>query len=260
MYFFKFPNNFCFGGVTGFAVVFAKIAPISASNFSLVVNTVLLIIGLLFLGKSFAIKTTYASMLLSILLVLFERLYPMDAPLSNEPMLNLIFAIALPAIGSAILFYIGASSGGTDVLAMMLKKYTELKDIGIALFVTDLIMIIAACFVFDVKTALFSFVGLTVKSFMIDDIIENITLCKSITIICDRPNEICPFITEHLNKSATIIEATGAYTGSQKYVVLTTLTRKQAFVLRNYIHENQLNAFISIASTSEVFGKGFNAL
>mgnify|MGYP004470439271 FL=1 len=260
VYFFKFPNNFCFGGVTGAAVVFAKILPISASSFSFVVNMALLVVGFAFLGKSFALRTTYATILLSGLLVVFERAFPLKQPLSNEPMLELIFAIALPAIASALLFYEGSSSGGTDVIAMIVKKYTHVDDIGIALFVTDLIMIIIACFVFDIKTALYSFVGLTVKSFLIDAIIENIMLRKSIMITCDDKDAICHFITGELQKGATIVEATGAYTNEKRYLIFTTLTRKQAAVLRSFIHQNKLHAFISMSSTSEVFGKGFTSI
>ena len=215
VYFFKFPDNFCFGGITGFATVVAKVTPISASNFTFIANTILLVIGFIFLGKSFALKTTYASMLLSVLLVFFEKWMPLTKPLSNEPMLDLIFAIALPAIASALLFNIGASSGGTDVIAMLLKKYTNMKDIGIALFATDLVMILVACFVFDLKTALYSFVGLAVKSFMIDDIITTINLRKSITIVCDDKEPICSFITAKLNRSATITEGVGAYTNGK---------------------------------------------
>lgn len=260
VYFFKFPNNFCFGGVTGAAVVFAKILPISASSFSFVVNMALLVVGFAFLGKSFALRTTYATVLLSGLLVVFERAFPLKQPLSNEPMLELIFAIALPAIASALLFYEGSSSGGTDVIAMIVKKYTHVDDIGIALFVTDLIMIIIACFVFDIKTALYSFVGLTVKSFLIDAIIENIMLRKSLMITCDDKDAICHFITGELQKGATIVEATGAYTNEKRYLIFTTLTRKQAAVLRSFIHQNKLHAFISMSSTSEVFGKGFTSI
>ena len=260
VYFFKFPNNFCFGGVTGAAVVFAKILPISASSFSFVVNMALLVVGFAFLGKSFALRTTYATILLSGLLVVFERAFPLKQPMSNEPMLELIFAIALPAIASALLFYEGSSSGGTDVIAMIVKKYAHVDDIGIALFVTDLIMIIIACFVFDIKTALYSFVGLTVKSFLIDAIIENIMLRKSIMITCDDKDAICHFITGELQKGATIVEATGAYTNEKRYLIFTTLTRKQAAVLRSFIHQNKLHAFISMSSTSEVFGKGFTSI
>ena len=175
-------------------------------------------------------------------------------------MLELIFAIALPAIASALLFYEESSSGGTDVIAMIVKKYAHVDDIGIALFVTDLIMIIIACFVFDIKTALYSFVGLTIKSFLIDAIIENIMLRKSIMITCDDKDAICHFITGELQKGATIVEATGAYTNEKRYLIFTTLTRKQAAVLRSFIHQNKLHAFISMSSTSEVFGKGFTSI
>ncbi len=260
VYFFKFPNNFCFGGVTGAAVVFAKILPVSASSFSFIVNMALLVVGFAFLGKAFALRTTYATVLLSGLLVVFERIFPLKQPLSNEPMLELIFAIALPAIASALLFYEGSSSGGTDVVAMIVKKYAHVDDIGIALFVTDLIMIIIACFVFDIKTALYSFVGLTLKSFLIDAIIENIMLRKSIMITCDDKDSICHFITDELGKGATIVEATGAYTNEKRYLIFTTLTRKQAAALRVFIHQNKLRAFISMSSTSEVFGKGFTSI
>ncbi len=260
VYFFKFPNNFCFGGVTGAAVVFAEITPLSASTFSFIVNMALLVLGFIFLGKGFAFKTTYATVLLSGLLLFFEKVHPLAHPLSNEPMLELIFAITLPAIASALLFYEGASSGGTDVVAMIVKKYTHVEDIGIALFITDLIMIIIACFVFDIKTALYSFVGLTLKSFLIDAIIENIMLRKSVMITCDDKDLICRFITEDLNKSATIVNAKGAYTNEDKYLIFTTLTRQQAAAVRGFIHENHLRAFISMSSTSEVFGKGFTSI
>ena len=142
IYFFKFANNFTFGGITGIAVLVAKFLPISASDFSFVVNILLLIIGWIVLGKSFAEKTAYSTILLSVSLSLLERIYPMSHPLTNEPLLELIFAILLPALGSAILFNIGASSGGTDVIAMILKKYTNV-DIGKGLMISDLIFTLA---------------------------------------------------------------------------------------------------------------------
>ena len=257
IYFFKFPNNFCFGGVTGAATLVAKVTTLSTGGFTMIANLVLLAVAWLAVDRTFALRTAYASILLSLLLMFFQWIYPMSRPLSDEPILELLFAIALPAIGTALLFQTDASSGGTDILAMVLKKYAHLRDTGLALFLTDLVMIIAACFVFDIKTALYSFVGLTVKSFMIDDIIQSMTLCKSITIVCTDVEPIRNFIVQELHKGATILEARGGYTDSQKYVVLTTLTRHQAEQLRSYIHEKQLDAFLSVASTNEVFGKGF---
>ena len=125
IYFFKFPNNFAFGGVTGFATVVSAMTHWSASDFTTIVNMALLVTGFIFLGRGFGVKTVYASILMSFTLSFLERMCPMVRPLTNEPLLELIFAIFLPGVGSAILFHIGASSGGTDILAMILKKYTS---------------------------------------------------------------------------------------------------------------------------------------
>ena len=133
-YFFKFTNNFTFGGITGLAVLVAKTGAISAGDFNLIMSMILLVIGLVILGKGFAAKTAYCSILLSVALSAMERFFPMDGPFTDQPMLELCFAIALPALGSAILFNIGASSGGTDIIAMILKKYSSF-DIGRALLV-----------------------------------------------------------------------------------------------------------------------------
>lgn len=113
IYFFKFANNFTFGGITGLAVLVAKTGVMSASDFTFLTNMLLLLLGFIVLGKKFGLKTAYCSTLLSVTLSLLERIYPMSHPLTDQPMLELTFAIALPAFGSAILFNIGASSGGT---------------------------------------------------------------------------------------------------------------------------------------------------
>ncbi|MGI6117629.1 MAG: YitT family protein [Bilifractor sp.] len=257
IYFFKFPNNFVFGGITGLAVLIAKVTPLTASVFTLIANGILLVIGWIFLGKNFAIKTGYASTLLSVLLVIFERIYPMNRPFSNQPTLELLFAIALPAISSAMLFSVNASSGGTDVVAMLLNKYTSLDDIGVGLFISDLVMIIFACFVFSIQTALYSFVGLVVKSLLIDRVIADINMRKAVMIICDEPEIIKKYITEDLVRGATILEGIGGYTKQKRYLIFTTLDRRQTAALRQFIREHHLHAFATVFRTSEVYGKGF---
>lgn len=259
IYFFKFTNNFTFGGITGLAVLVAKTGFMSASDFTFVTNMVLLIIGFIILGKKFAAKTAYCSILLSVILSALERIFPMTNPLTDQPMLELCFAIALPALGSAILFNIGASSGGTDIIAMILKKYSSF-DIGKALLVTDVIITIAGCFVFDIETGLYSFLGLAIRSFMIDTFIESFNLSKYFNVVCDHPEPICEFITHELNRSATVCEAQGAFSGNDKYIIFTALNRPQAVRLRNFIKENEPTAFILISNTSEIIGKGFHCV
>ena len=166
--------------------------------------------------------------------------------------------LCLPAIASALLFNVGASSGGTDVVALILKKYTHMKNTGEALFITDLAMVLAACFVFDLYTALYSFVGLTVKSLVVDAVLEQMKMCKAILIICDDKDPICDFVMRKLVRGATYTPCYGAYTDRPHYMIYTTLTHREALQLQAFIHKENLNAFISMLSTTEVFGKGFN--
>lgn len=256
VYVFKFPNNFSFGGVTGVAIILGKVGSLSPATYNLIINMVILVFGFIFLGTSFGIKTVYVSVLNSLLLSLFETVFPMSAPLTDQPMLELIFAIILPAFSAAILFNVGASGGGTDIVAMIIKKYSHI-NIGTALFIVDLVITICTCFVFDVKTGLFSFTGLLAKSLVIDGVIENINLCKYFTIICDDPKPICEFITGELKRSATIYKAEGAYEHHEKVIILTVLKRSQAVQLRNFIKTTQPHAFIMITNSSEIIGKGF---
>ena len=256
VYVFKFPNNFSFGGVTGIAVVLSAIMPATPGNITFIINTALLVLGFIFLGRGFGIKTVYVSMLTSVGLSLAEVWFPMEKPLTNEPILELIYAIVLPAFSAAIFFNIGASGGGTDIIAMILKKYTRL-NIGAALFLVDLGIVVASCLVFNAQTGLCSMCGLLAKSLVVDNVIESINLCKYFTIICTDPEPICEFITHKLNRSATIYKAEGAYEHNQKTVIITIMKRSQAVELRNYIRTHQPTAFIAITNSSEIIGKGF---
>ena len=259
IYVFKFPNNFSFGGVTGIAIVLSKFLPGTPGNITLIINMVLLVLGFLFLGKGFGIKTAYVSILMSVSLNLAEVWFPMEKPLTSEPVLELIYAIVLPAFSSAIFFNIDASSGGTDIVAMILRKYTKL-NIGSALFFSDLLIVLASCFVFDTQTGLFSLSGLLAKSLVVDNVIESINLCKYFTIICDDPEPICDFIMNKLNRSATVYDAEGTYEHRRKKVIITIMKRSQAVELRNFIRRTQPSAFIAITNSSEIIGKGFRGL
>lgn len=256
-YFFKFANNFTFGGITGLAVVVAKTRLMTASDFTFVTNMLLLLLGFLIFGKGFGFMTAYCSILLSVTLSLLERIVPMSKPLTDQPMLELIFAIALPAIASAVLFNMGASSGGTDIIAMIVKKYTSF-NIGNALLTSDIIVTILGFFIFDIKTGLYSVLGLAVRSLMIDNVIESLNLSKYFNVVCKHPEPICDFIVKELNRSATTIQGTGAFSGQDRYIILTALNRMQAVKLRNFIKKQEPEAFILISNTSEIIGKGFH--
>lgn len=261
VYFFKFPNNFSIGGVTGIAVILSNLLGnvIGSGTIVLVVNLILLGLGYLLLGKSFGNKTAYGTILMSVSLQLLEIIAPLKGPLTSEPLLELSFAVIFPAVGSAILFNIGSSTGGTDVIAMLLKKYTNL-DIGYALLLTDFLLTIATFLIFDLTTGFLSILGLLIKTTLIDGVIENLNLNKYFTIICKDPKLICTFITQKLHRSATVFDAKGAFTDQDKKIILTVMSRAQAVQLRTFIRETDPEAFLLITNTSEIIGRGFRGL
>ena len=165
-------------------------------------------------------------------------------------------AIFLPALGTAILFHIGASSGGTDIIAMILKKHTSL-NIGTVLMLVDVAAVASSFFIFGPETGLFSTIGLAAKSLVIDYVIQNINLCKCFNIICDDPDPICDYIINTLHRSATVYHAQGAFSHHEKTVIMTTMKRSQALKLRNYIRGIEPTAFMMISNSSEIIGKGF---
>lgn len=260
VYFFKMPNNFTTGGVSGLAIILGSVVPfLSTATLMSIINVALLVVGYLFLGKQFGFWTTYCSLMYSLETWLLETFCPMDAPFTDQPLLELCFAMMLPAVGSALLFNYNASSGGTDIVAMILKKYTSISDIGKALFASDSLIALSSFFFFGVETGMFSLLGLFLKAFVVDSVIENINLCKFFSIVTSKPQEICDFIIRDLHRSSTVVDGEGAYSHKDRKVVLTAVRRGEAVRLRQKCKEIDPHSFMFITNTSEIIGKGFRA-
>lgn len=261
VYFFKFPNNFSTGGVSGLSLILGRLLPsplLTPSTLVLIINTLLLILGFIFLGQNFAFSTVYCSMVLSLSLTTMEKLWPMSGPMTNQPFLELCFAVLLPSFGSAILFHLDASSGGTDIIAMIVRKYTSL-NIGTALMIADALITLAALFCFGVEAGLFSILGLLLKSVLIDFVTDSFRTKKCFQIITSTPQPIVEFITVTLHRGATLEDVYGAYHHEKKTMIITVLTRAQALALRRFIHVNDPHAFMVITASTEIVGKGFLA-
>ena len=257
VYFFKFPNHFSMGGVSGLSIIFGDlIHNITPATFVIIINTIFLILGFIFLDKGFGFKTVYCSIIFSFLIKIFEITTPLNEPMTNQKFLELIYSVIFPAVGSAILFNYNASTGGTDIVAMIMKKYTKI-DIGLSLMCCDFIIAISSIFIFGVETGLFSILGLIIKSLIIDSFIESINLRKSFTVITTKPKEICDFINYNINRGATIWEARGAFTDEKRWVILTALKRYEANQLKIYVKSIDPKGFLLITNTSEIIGKGF---
>ncbi|HEX3044918.1 MAG TPA: YitT family protein [Bacillota bacterium] len=260
IHFFKVPNHFATGGVSGLAIVISHFFPkVAVGPLMLIINIVLLIAGYWLIGRNFGSKTVYSSLVLSSMVWLLDRIFPLTRPFTNDTMLELIFAILLPAVGSAITFNLNASTGGTDIVAKVLSKMTNL-DIGIALLLGDLVITVLAGFVYGIRIGMYSLLGLILKSFVIDSVIEGLNLRKQLVIISDKAELIREYIIKNLHRGATIHLAYGAFTNQEKHVITTVVSRGQAIILRKYIRELDPQSFITITNTSEIIGKGFHRI
>ena len=260
IYFFKFPNHFSTGGVTGISIVLGHYFPgMTPGTFVTVINVALLALGFAVFGRSFGVRTVYASLLMSGLLDLLEAVCPLEAPMTSQPLMELLFAVGLPAVGSAILFNLDASSGGTDIIAMILRKYTSL-NIGMALLISDTVITLSACVAFGMETGLFSVLGLVIKALFVDMVMDNLRVKKCFQIITSRPEPIEDFITRSLHRGATQLHGEGVYTHEGKTVLLTVVNRHEAVLLRNFIRQNDPTAFLIITSSTEIIGNGFRGV
>jgi uncharacterized membrane-anchored protein YitT (DUF2179 family) len=257
IYFFKSPNGFATGGVSGISILLAKLFPvISQATYMLIINVVLLILGIVILGRQCGLLTVYCSLMLSIENWIFEYFFPLSAPLTEYTLLELVYAVMLTGVGAAIIFKCNASSGGTDIVALILKKYTRL-NVGSALLLSDFIIASSTIFIYGIEAGLFALLGLFAKVFVVDDLLDSMNMCKAFTIITTKPEMIDEFITKELHHGATIYDAKGAFSGEDKTVIITVCKRTEALRLRRKVKEIDPHSFIIITKTSEIMGKGF---
>lgn len=259
VYFFKIPNGFSTGGVSGIGTLLGKITSFTPATLISVINLICLLLGFLVLGKETGIRTVYSSLLFSGLTQILELACPIEKPLTDQPFLELAYAMLLTSIGSAIIFHCSASSGGTDIIALILKKYTSL-NVGKALLCVDFLIAASSFFVFGMKVGLFSLLGLFSKAYIVDGVIENMNSCKYFLIITTHPDEISDFILKNLHHGATLVNATGAYTHDNKTALHTVCKRIEAIRLQKEVRRVDPSAFMIITTSSEIIGRGFRAV
>ena len=257
---FKSPNQFAFGGTSGVSIILSTLFPRwNVGVFMWIVNLVLVVLGFFLLGWRSMGWTIYSSFALSFYVSLCEWIWPLTAPLTDDTCLEFCFAVLLPALGSAIVFNVGASTGGTDILAMILQKYTSL-EIGRALMVSDLGIVAVAAFLYGPRTGMYCILGMVLKCTVVDSAIESLNLRKVCTVISQQSQLVEKFIIEELHRSATEQPAYGAYTHRRERVLVTVLTRSEAARLRIFLRKNDPGAFITIVNSSEIIGKGFRSI
>ena len=265
VFLFKSPNNFATGGVSGISIIIAKFTRgtfFTQPVINFIINGVLLIIGFIFLGKGCTFKTAYCSLMYTLEMYAFEQIFKatnVQLPLTNEKFMEFIYAMLLTGLAAAILFYCRASSGGTDIIALIVKKFAKM-NIGVALFVSDFLIAASTFIVFkDVATGLYSLLGLLLKSVLVDYIIDGMGRTKFVTIITSHPEKISEFILDGMHRGVTTYKATGGYTGAEKTVIITVCKRREAIKLKMQINRADPSAFVIVTNSNEIIGKGFNS-
>ena len=266
VFFFQTPNGFTLGGVAGVALLlqYAFNNPyLTQGVFIAIINVALIILGLVILGKQCTVRTIYCSLLYTLVIWALEQLIGPNRPIhvewpltKGEKFMELCYAILLFGVGGALIFNCGSTSGGTDIIAMIMKKYTKL-NVGVSLLIIDLIVICITFTSVPVDAALFSLLGLFAKSFLLDGVIESIGKTKYITVITKNPDEIADYIITKLRHSCTLVDAEGGYSKEPKRILLTVCKRGEALRLKTKVKILDPEAFVIITDANEILGKGF---
>lgn len=254
VYFFMVPSKIVVGSVSGLAMVLAELLHMQMSTITFILNVVLLLAGFIFIGKEFGAKTIYTSLLLPIFLWIFEHLVPVSESLTGNSVYDLVSYILIIALGQAILFNANASSGGLDVVAKIISKYTH-ADIGKAVTIGGLITAVTSIFVYDIGTLIVSVLGTYANGIAVDYFIDGFNKRKKICILSEEYEEIQKYIMQELGRGTTLYTARGGYDGKEKTELVTIMTPNEYKQLLNYLHQSEFQAFVTVYNVSQVIGK-----
>lgn len=254
--FFFFQNNIAAGGVSGFALVIQNLFNIDTGIVMTVCNIILFILAFLFIGGDFGAKSVYAAFTLSIMLSLMEK-FGVVFKVTENLMLATIFGSALVAIGSAIVFAEGASTGGTNITAKLLNKYCSI-GIGKGLLISDSTVIVLAAYTFGIELALYGLLSVYLTSTLIDRFIDGFKARKQVVIFTEKEDAVVNYIMNDVKRGCTVFKGKGGYTGKDNTVIFTVLDRRQFIELRQFMKKEDPKSFITVNEVTEVLGEGFD--
>jgi uncharacterized membrane-anchored protein YitT (DUF2179 family) len=252
-YFFMIPSNVVIGSISGLSMVISNFIPIPMSVILLAFNAILLTIGFIFLGKEFGAKTVYSALSLPIMLSVFETVFPNNASLTNDIIIDTVCYLLLVSIAQAILFHINASSGGTDIIAKLMNRYLHV-DIGNAIAFSGICIALTSVFVYDTKTVVLGLLATYANGIVVDNYINGFNRRKRVCVISDEYEQIQQFIMNNLNRGVTLYKAVGGFNNDQRMELVTILTRSEYGALMSYLNEVDAKAFVTVSTVNEVVG------
>jgi uncharacterized membrane-anchored protein YitT (DUF2179 family) len=256
---FLVPNKFVAGGVSGIATIIFHIFNFPVGISMLVLNAILFIIAFRILGRTFGAKTIYCTIILSVFTDIFAIFLPSHG-LTQNLILAVLFGAFLCGAGMGLVFSAGASTGGTDIIAIILKKLLHLAPAW-GLLVVDIVITLIAGYFFGKEVAMFSILAVIVNTFTINTVLEGVTSSIQVMIISEKYSEITDRILEELGVGATLLRGEGAFEEIPTYIILTVLHSRRQFVrLKQIVSEEDEKAFLLVSHVKEVLGEGFKGL
>lgn len=261
VYFFEYANKFSTGGTAGIAMVLSDmISWDRPALLSTIINVVLLIVGLIVLGKAFTVKTIYCTLLFSLLMNVFEWIYPNPVSLTNQVTIDLLIDMLLVSLGGALIFNEDGSSGGTDVIAMILKKYTRI-NVGKALLIVDSLVILLCFTEYSVEIGILSLFAIAIRALVVDGAIDSFNSSKFLIIITDKEEKILEFIMQDLERGASVVNnCVGAYTNNEKRLIISVMDKREAVRVKKKIKEIDPVAFVIVGTSNDIQGDGFKPI
>lgn len=254
VFFFMMPSQVTVGSIAALAMVLNNFIPVPVSMLTLMMNIILLIVGFLFIGKEFGVKTVYTATLMPILMGMFEMLFPTNPSLTNDQTLDVVCYCVLVAVGQAMLFVRNASSGGLDIVAKFMNKYLHM-ELGKAVSIAGMAVALSSAFVYDKKTLVLSILATYFNGLVVDHFIFGNTLKKRVCIISEREKEILEFILHELHSGATKYHAYGAYSDVQRIEINTIVDKNEYQKLMNFVRKTDPDAFVTVYAVNEMMYK-----
>lgn len=253
IYFFMIPGNIVMGSVTGLAMVLVHVVPLPISVMTLILNIICLVLGYVLVGREFGVKTIYVSVFLPVMLNIFERAFPEQNSLTGNIILDAQVFIILVSVGQVILFKQNASSGGLDVVAKIMNKYFYI-DLGKAVAVVGMAVVCSSIFFYDAVTLVVGALGTYFNGIVVDEYISGFSRKKRVSILSGKHEMIKDYIMNEIKRGVTIYAAKGAYDNVERIELVTVLNKNEYALLMKYISEVDKEAFITVATISEVVG------
>lgn len=250
------PHQLLSGGVGGVAIILQYTANIPAGVLILLINIPIFIIGVREIDKDFIAHSLIGTVSLSIFLIILRDIEILKAIRVDDTMLSSIFGGVINGIGSGIVFRNRGSMGGSDIIAVIVKKHTSI-NIGSVIFGINIVIICIASFLFGVKLAMFTLVSMYISSAVLDRVQEGFDRRKSIFVVTEKEDEVAEAIMNRLNRGVTFLYGEGAYTKQDRRIIYCIVTAKQLAELKHLIESIDNKAFLSVSDTAEVLGKGF---